>query len=312
MDRIADILVIVDPMGAEQPAVAKAQALAKRFGACLELLACDTQFSRQTRLAAQVSQGPIVPPSGGSLQPLLDRVAAAVRADGIEVSTHLITGDPLHECILSWMRNSPADLIVKDTHHHSLVKRTFITHTDWNLIRACPLPLLLAKPKPWATPPVFVAAVDPGHASDPLGIIDRAILDVTATLANHFAAEPQAMHAYFPATIAVAGPGGMPPMAGVTPEALAAERELRHANVTQLTDEYGVSRGNVHVDIGVAALCLPDMAAEYHADVLVMGAIARSALKRVFVGSTAERALEMLPCDVLVVKPPDFAKNLPF
>ncbi len=54
------------------------------------------------------------------------------------------------------------------------------------------------------------------------------------------------------------------------------------------------------------------MAAECHADIVVMGAIARSALKRVFIGSTAERVLETLPCDVLVVKPPDFAKNLPF
>lgn len=311
MDRIADILVIVDPTAEEQPAVAKAHALARRFGACLQLLACDTKFSRETRLAAQISQGPIVPPSG-SLQPLLDRLAAPVRADGIEVCTHLITGDPLHECILSWMRNSPADLLVKDTHHHSFLKRTFITHTDWNLIRGCPLPLLLTKPKPWATPPVFVAAVDPGHANDTLGAIDRGILDVTVALSKSFDAEAHAMHAYFPATIAMAGPGGMPPMAGVTPEALAAERELKRANVTQLTDEYGLSRANVHVDIGVAALCLADMAAEYQADIVVMGAIARSALKRVFIGSTAERVLETLPCDVLVVKPPDFAKNLPF
>jgi hypothetical protein len=28
--------------------------------------------------------------------------------------------------------------------------------------------------------------------------------------------------------------------------------------------------------------------------------------------STAERVLEMLPCNVLVVKLPDFAQNLPF
>jgi universal stress protein E len=311
MDRIADILVVVDPTGVEQPAVAKAHALAKRFGACLQLLACDTKFSRETRFAAQVSQGLIAPPSA-SLQPLLDRLAAAARADGIDVSTHLIAGDPLHECILSWMRNAPADLLIKDTHHHSLVKRTFITHTDWNLIRACPLPLLLTKPKPWATPPVFVAALDPGHANDALGALDRGILDVTATLARRFDAEPHAMHAYFPATMAVVGPGGMPPMAGMTPEALEAERELRRANVTQLTDEYGVSRANVYVDVGVAALCLPDMAAECHADIVVMGAIARSALKRMFIGSTAERVLETLPCDVLVIKPPDFAKNLPF
>jgi universal stress protein E len=43
------------------------------------------------------------------------------------------------------------------------------------------------------------------------------------------------------------------------------------------------------------------------ADVLVMGGISRSALERFFVGSTAEAVLDKLRCDVLIVKPADFA-----
>jgi hypothetical protein len=35
-----------------------------------------------------------------------------------------------------------------------------------------------------------------------------------------------------------------------------------------------------------------------------MGAVSRSGLKRVFIGNTAERVLESLTCDVLVVKAP--------
>ena len=55
MDRIADILVILDPTAAaaEQPAIAKAHVLAKHVGAGIELLACDTEYSRETRMAAQ-------------------------------------------------------------------------------------------------------------------------------------------------------------------------------------------------------------------------------------------------------------------
>jgi universal stress protein E len=34
-----------------------------------------------------------------------------------------------------------------------------------------------------------------------------------------------------------------------------------------------------------------------------MGAVSRSALQRVFIGNTAERVLDALACDVLVVKP---------
>jgi universal stress protein E len=43
-----------------------------------------------------------------------------------------------------------------------------------------------------------------------------------------------------------------------------------------------------------------------------MGAISRSRLRELFIGSTAERILDRLHCDVLVVKPGDFAEDLPF
>ena len=39
------------------------------------------------------------------------------------------------------------------------------------------------------------------------------------------------------------------------------------------------------------------------ASVVVMGAVARNRWKRLFIGATAERTLEHLPCDLLIVKP---------
>ena len=38
------------------------------------------------------------------------------------------------------------------------------------------------------------------------------------------------------------------------------------------------------------------------ADVVVMGAVSRSGLERLFVGSTAEDVLDKLSCDLLIVK----------
>ncbi len=314
MDRIGDILVIVDPtIAGVQPAIAKAHALAKRLEAGVELLACDTEYSREMRLAAEWAPTGNAPPVD-ALPAMLDRWAAPLRADGVHVETHAVAGDSLHERILSWMRNSPADLVVKDTHHHSVAKRTFtfMTNTDWNLIDACPLPLLLTKAARWGAPPVIAAAVDPGHANDPLAALDHRILDVATTLARRFDAQPHAIHAYFPSTMALAGPGGMPPMMDVSAQALAAEQEHTRSRIRQLTDEYGIDAANLHVDMAAAAQYIPRVAAEIHADLVVMGAIARSGLKRIFIGSTAERVLESLPCDVLVIKPTDFAKSLPF
>ena len=48
------------------------------------------------------------------------------------------------------------------------------------------------------------------------------------------------------------------------------------------------------------------MARRWKADLLVMGAVSRSGLRRVFIGNTAERVLDAVEGDVLVVKPPSF------
>jgi hypothetical protein len=41
-----------------------------------------------------------------------------------------------------------------------------------------------------------------------------------------------------------------------------------------------------------------------------MGALSRSGLKGFFIGNTAERLLDELPCDLLVVKQPGFASKV--
>ena len=57
---------------------------------------------------------------------------------------------------------------------------------------------------------------------------------------------------------------------------------------------------------------LPRVAESLGASLLVMGAVSRSRLQEIFLGSTAERVLDRIACDVLVVKPGDFAEKLPF
>jgi nucleotide-binding universal stress UspA family protein len=48
---------------------------------------------------------------------------------------------------------------------------------------------------------------------------------------------------------------------------------------------------------------LPVVARSMRAALIVMGAASRSGLKSIFIGSTAERALDSFTCDVLVIKP---------
>jgi len=71
----------------------------------------------------------------------------------------------------------------------------------------------------------------------------------------------------------------------------------------EITSFHGVADNNTHLVSGLAHDELPRIAGAVGADVVVMGAVARNRWKRLFIGATAERTLEHLPCDLLIVKP---------
>lgn len=311
MNRIANILVIVDPTAGEQPAVAKGALLAEKLHARLELFMCDTKASRETRLAAHALLRPYEP-FVVDLKAMLESLAAPLRARGLDVTTETACADPLHAALLERTQRTTADLVIKDTHHHTLAQRTILTNTDWHLIRGCPVPLLLTKPAPWANTPRVVAAVDPGHANDKPLALDHRILDHAALFARKLGGELHALHAYIPMSV-VATVNAMPPMAGAVTEAdLARDRENEFKQVSALVSDYAVAADRIHLEIGGPGEVLPRIAAQIHADIIAMGVISRSGLKRAFVGSTAEDVLERLPCDALIVKSPNFAELLPF
>lgn len=309
MSYIKQILVIVDPTTAEHPAVAKGAMLAEKFNARLELFVCDTKAAREIRLLSHVRTKPDAPVPV-NIKGMLESLAAPLRARGLDVTTESACAEPLHAGLIDRVRHTSADLVVKDTHHHSLAQRTFLTNTDWQLIRGCPVPLLLTKAAPWAAVPRIVAAVDPGHVNDKPEILDHWIVEHASLFAQRLQGELHVLHVYVPMAIISAATIASPVMAGaVTPDDLTVEEENRRKLVTSLVSDYNVAPGNVHLELGGPAQILPIAAARVNADVMTMGAIARSGLKRIFVGSTAEDVLERLPCDALIVKPPQFAEH---
>lgn len=312
MDPIRNILVIVDPSADLHPAVDKAALLAEKFDACMELYICDTKASREVRIAEHArrhTQHPLV----ADLESILEEMARPLRRRGLDVTTEVECADPLHLALIDRARRTTAELIVKDTHHHSLAKRTFITNTDWHLIRACPVPLLLTKPNSWLHVPRTFAAVDPGHANDKPALLDNRIVDYASLFAKRLSGELHLLHVYLPASsVAVAASGGPPTPVTVSAQEEAREEERQRARLRDLITEYQIAHENVHLKVGGPAQVLSHMAGALRADILVMGAISRTGMKRVFIGSTAEDVLERLPCDVLIVKSPDFASLLPF
>ena len=312
MNPINSILAIVDPTAQLHPAVEKGEFLAQKLGARLELYVCDTKASRELRLAAHAARREDRP-FAVNLKAFLEGLAEPMRARGVDVTTEVDNADPLHLALIDRARRTTAGLVIKDTHRHSLAQRTFLTNTDWELIRACPAPLLLTKASAWPSAPKVCAAVDPGHANDKPALLDNRIVDYAAFFAKRLGGELHLLHAYLPVAIVAAAAAGSPPLAiTVSAEELAREAEQKRALLLDLMAEYRIAPGNVHLEVGGPAAVLPRAVGEMRADIVAMGAVSRSGLKRIFIGSTAEDVLEGLPCDALIVKPPDFAAVLPF
>ena len=71
----------------------------------------------------------------------------------------------------------------------------------------------------------------------------------------------------------------------------------------EITEFHKLADDHAHLVAGLTHEELPLIAEKLTADVVVMGAVARNRWKRLFIGATAERTLEDLPCDLLIIKP---------
>jgi universal stress protein E len=200
--------------------------------------------------------------------------------------------------------SSGADIVFKDTHHHSAVTRAFLTNTDWNLIRTCPIPLWLVKPHNLADTPVFVAAIDPMNQHDKPAALDDEILQLSKMLGSAVSGDVHAFHSYDPRiAVATATANAYIPVSLPFDEIEQQMHEDHEKRFSEITSFHGLDSDHSHLVAGLTHEELPAIAENLKADIVVMGAVARNRWKRLFIGATAERTLEHLPCDLLIVKP---------
>jgi universal stress protein E len=74
--------------------------------------------------------------------------------------------------------------------------------------------------------------------------------------------------------------------------------------------KYELPRSRLHLELGDAQAILPLLARRLGIDMVVMGAMSRHGLDRLLIGSTAERVIDKLHCDVLVVKLRNFKTSV--
>jgi universal stress protein E len=190
------------------------------------------------------------------------------------------------------------------------VGASFLHLTDWELLRISPVPVLLVKRAGAYRRAPILAAVDPEHSYDKPARLDRDILAAGAALAGALGAKLHAVHAYVPLPVTAFARGTLLTDAAIarlmTKAADAAGEKLK-----RLLRKARLSGVQQHVVGRHPADAIEQEAARVKSAIVVMGAIARSGLKRLLVGNTAERVLDRLPCDLLIVKPARAVRPVP-
>jgi universal stress protein E len=311
MRPIRRILVAVkDPKARSLPAVKKAAQLAHATGAVLELfhgiadaiyidgLGMDKQSAREWESTSR-----------SQYLRRLEFIAAPLRRQGLEVHSSAEWDYPIYEAIVRRAAAIRADLIVAERHATRHVAPWLLRFTDWELLRLSSVPVLLVKSSRSYRRPVVLAAVDPSHAFAKPSRLDAEILRQALSITDALRGTLHAVHAYVPMPVDVSAVAQYSPP-DITERIEAHARTSAQAGFERVLRGTKIPRTRRHLTGRYPIDAITQVAREIRSAIVVMGAISRSGLKRAFIGNTAERILDQLACDVLVVKPPRFASHV--
>jgi universal stress protein E len=301
------LFAIRNPEAARQPGLAKAIQVARALGASLELFhaIADSIFIELANVGDH-SVDALRERVEGEVRVPLARLVEVVRKHGVEAGSSVEWDYPPHEAVVRRAQAIGAELIIAEYHRGGRTRPWLIHLTDWELLRTSPVPVLLLKNTRPYKRPLTLAAVDPGHAHAKPVNLDTRILEAAREFSSRLRGALHVMHANYPSIVGL-GPPVHKTWSTLTFEELEDEERLAFE---EFRDRVGVPRPRAHLVEGNPTVQIPRLAKKLRAGIVVMGAVSRSGLERVFIGNTAERVLGALDCDILVVKPATFAARV--
>lgn len=311
MSQIRRILYAVkEPDARRERGIAKAIALAKSCGASLELFhAISSPLLLPTERPSQASLADLKRDTVELQTMRLQKLAAAARVRGVDVTCFAAWDYPAHDAIVRRADRIGADLIVASCHKGTRGKAWLVRLTDFELLRVSDLPVLLLKDFEPYRRPVVMAAADPSHSHAKPHDLDARILAESRLIAATMRSTLHVIHVNSPS---LHGLAYGEPIAGPQAAAQAYDElgKRGREDFTKLMAGSGLAEQRCHLVSGTPAEAIPRYARKLGARLVVMGAVSRSGLARVFIGNTAERVLGEMPCDVLVVKAKRFEKRV--
>ncbi len=258
MQKITSILAVVEQSTSGIPVLEKAIALARCFRARIELLIADSTLTHE--FASRCT---------------------ALRDDEVTLYSLFRSGEPLHQVLCRHVLERRPDLLIKaPSGGHSL--HTGSLHAnDRELASECPVPVLLAGPKPWEQPLRVAAAVD--VSDHETAVVARGILQAAGFLAL-------GLH------------GNLDILYSEREERDETLRMERAVKIAQLVREFHVGCERLQMFDGTPEKRLPPLLAARQYDLLVLGAVSHREGQRFGIEDLSSRLVDATPGDVVLVK----------
>jgi universal stress protein E len=299
------ILAVVEPDVIPQEVIDRAAWLAERTGCALTLLLCDADVTALANDFFVSAETKAIAENMRAVQrEMLEDLAAPARTRSIRVNLEVLEERPVADAVLQRALDMKPRFVLKGTQYHSDARRAIFVDTDWFLIRTCPYPLWLVKPHQLSAKPLIIAAVDPLPEDDETTRVDQAIVEQAQAVAAKTGGEVHLLHTYQPLTgIGAEATRTFKPIRLPVDELSQRIAEEHRRRLDALAAANGIAKSHTHQLPGRAREVIPFLARDRNADLVVMGAVARWSLQRAVIGSTAEKVLDHLPCDILIVRP---------
>ena len=319
MKRFKNILCVIDVQSAERHALERAVALAENNQARVTVATVTERLPAAVKLPQEEStQTDMQARLKDARARWLDTFIEPYRSR-VEINGKVLVGTSFLEIIREVLRNNH-DLVIKCPESPEWLDR-FFAGDDMHLLRKCPCPVWLVKPKTADSYQRILAAVDVDDNYPPAELKTRqalngTVMELASSLAVSEFAQLHVVHAW-----EAIGESAMRHSAFMSQSEdkvnayvdqvcqhhsrlLDALMQETVANLGQDAMDY--IKPQRHLLKGSARKEIPALAKRLQVDCIVMGTVARTGVRGFIMGNTAETILEQLDCSVLAIKPPGF------
>ncbi len=309
MKRFKNILMLYNQSVGDDAALDRATALAKRNGARLTVLEV---IERMPSLAAA--------PFGSSAseqrelegrffeerRALIERLIDPLRQQGVQVDGAVAQGKVFLAIVRAVLRDG-FDLVVMTADSLRGLRSITFGSNSMHVMRKCPCPVWVMKPKAERRFHRVLAAVDPDPSDAPLNPLDIKILEMASSLARM-----EDCHLDIANVWDYTGPDLDTSRSEIDDtirdRLMTANTAAREASLDRLLGEVDLEDLDfeVHLPRGNPSLLIPELVAEKAVDLIVMGTATRTGIAGFLIGTTAEDVLRQVDCSVLTLKPDGF------